>query len=540
MNYDRSSAKEKWTIMMYMRDFHLMTTYAYALRASNNLSDDNIDDILADMENKGIYNPRNGGSTFTGQFKSIQIAWYMFGYYNKARERGEEKKMVFSPLGNLLLDNLKDKRKTAMIFFAMLFGNGFRQPFSQMDSRFNIFAYRLIFKLLREKRLEYKLYDDEVFYLCMFVKTITIETYEQLVEDILKLRARKPLDKYIDFKQNERVCGLACHEWRYCKGMLESAGILKIHEGDAIGDLTYGEISQKTGKPNAVRKYVTDYVTLSSDLVTLADKMLAEYPYYAKPYPDDEVSNKFNSAVVVELYSFYPQELLVELGMNTEEDKVIADMLNIANNVNYYSHEETEGGWKFEFAIKDAFNLFRDVEAERVAGAGNPDIECLYHSDDGIVKKFDIEAKARRTKLMDVNPRRLKTHRTMIGSKYTMVVAPNYAIGVTRDIAGDESVIVKSTTLANYIYQSILKYGREISYAVLDEIIVNHLGKDITDEVNKYVYSCFGHGAEDISVSKSKGGPININSIYQSDIQFDYQGKSRYVIKKKGSKGDKG
>ena len=73
MEYDRSTTKDKWTIMMYMRDFNLMATYAYALRASNNLSNDNIDDILSKMEADGVYHPRNGGSTFTGTFKSIQI-----------------------------------------------------------------------------------------------------------------------------------------------------------------------------------------------------------------------------------------------------------------------------------------------------------------------------------------------------------------------------------------------------------------------------------------------------------------------------------
>ena len=54
MEYDRSSSKEKWTIMMYMRDFKLMTTYAYALRSSSKLTTENINDILIDMERKGI------------------------------------------------------------------------------------------------------------------------------------------------------------------------------------------------------------------------------------------------------------------------------------------------------------------------------------------------------------------------------------------------------------------------------------------------------------------------------------------------------
>lgn len=500
MEYNRSSSKEKWTIMMYMRDFHLMTTYAYALRASNKLTVDNIDDILLNMENEGIYNPRNGGSTFTGQFKSIQIAWYMFGYYNKSRERGEEKKMVFSPLGNLLLDNLNDKGKTAKIFLTMLFANGFRQPFSRMDSRFNIFAYRLIFKLLREKRLEYKLYDDEMFYLVMFVKTITEQDYDELVKDILSLRRRNPREKYKEFKKYERICGLACHEWRYSKGMMESAGILEVHEGEFVGNLTYGSINKTTKRASAVRRYSTSYVTLNNELISFTDNMLQSYPYYIKPYPEDELSTRFNNDMVVELYSFYPPELLKDLGMNNEEDKAITMMLTIANNVSYYSREETGGGRKFEIAIKDAFNLFSDVEASRIAGAGNPDIECLYYLDEDNIQKFDVEAKARKTKLLEVNPRRLKTHRKMIKSKYTIIVAPNFAIGVIRDIEGDASVIIKSATLANYIYQSIIKYGRDFSYSTLDRIVNNNMGMDITSVVNEYIYNNFGHGAEDLVI----------------------------------------
>ena len=108
--------------------------------------------------------------------------------------------MVISPLGNLLLDNLTDRDKVSKIFATMLFANGFRQPFSQMSAAFNIFAYRLIFRLLREERLDGKLYDDEVFYLAMFTKVITEETYEELVQDILKLRSRDPKEKYQEFK----------------------------------------------------------------------------------------------------------------------------------------------------------------------------------------------------------------------------------------------------------------------------------------------------------------------------------------------------
>ena len=513
MQYIRNTPKDKWTIMMYMRDFDLMVTYAYALRASNRLTTDNIDEILTKMEEEGIYRPRNGGSTFTGTFKSIQIAWYLFGYYNKSRRYDEEKKMVFSPLGNLLLDNLKDRSKVTKIFLTMLYGNGFRQPFSQMNEQFNLFPFRLIFKLIRDPRLNGRLYNDEVFYYVMFMKTVTSDTYEDLVMDILEFRKLNPTDKFNEFKKNERVIGLACHEWRYATGMFESAGIVNVrndHDGRVIGQLTYGNKSSVTGRPNAIRSYKEDYIVLRPDIIPLLDSLLENYAFYDKPYPDDELGRTFNSDVIVEMYSFYPPELLKALGMDTEEDKVIAAMLNTANSVYYYSHEETETGAKFEAALTDAFNMFFDVEARRIGGAGKADVECLYHKDDNSIKKFDLEAKSTKTKLLQINSRRLRTHRNLINSKYTMIITPNYAMGVLRDIWGEKSVIIKAATLANYLYQYILKNGREISYSVLDDVVQQGMGGDITDSVNEFVFNNFGHGAEDLKVKSKKISDISI------------------------------
>ena len=499
MIYDRSGKKEKWTLMMYMSDFNLMTTYAYALRASNELSSDNIDAILLDMEKKGIYRPRNGGSTFTGEFKAIQIAWYMFGYYNNSGQRGKSKKMVFSPLGNLLLDNLKDSEKVSKIFLTMMFGNGFRQPFSRMDHRFNIYAYRLIFKLLRDERIECKLYSDEVFYLAMFLKTVNQDDYEELVKDILELRSQNSCSKLKVFKDNEEVIGLACHEWRYASKILASAKILTINGGSDVGTLEYGNISPKTGKPTARRTYTEDYVTLKPWLFAYVDKLLDKYPYYEKPYPEEDVETSFSSDMVVEMYSFYPPELLEELGIESEEDQAITKMLTMAKDVNYYSHEETEGGDKFEYALE----LFSDVQARRVGGAGNTDVECIYMSTTG-AKKFDLEAKATSMKLMSINSRRLRTHRIRVGSKYTLIVTPNFAYGVLLDIQEEDSAIIKSATLANFFYQNIVKNGRNLSYADLDLIIEGNRGKDITDDVNEYVYNNFGHGAKDLKIDKKK------------------------------------
>ena len=46
----------------------------------------------------------------------------------------------------------------------------FAHPFNKMHKSFNIYPYRLIFKLLTDKRLDYKLNHDEVFYHVMLLQ----------------------------------------------------------------------------------------------------------------------------------------------------------------------------------------------------------------------------------------------------------------------------------------------------------------------------------------------------------------------------------
>lgn len=490
MKYDRSSTHEKWTIMKYMNDFDLMTTYAYALRASNILTNENIGDILYQMELDDIYHPRNGGSIDTGKFKIIQIAWYMFGYYDNVSRNRLPKKLVFTPLGNLLLDNLKDKKKVSKIFLAMLFGNGFRQPFSRMDNRFNIYAFRLIFKLLRDERLGYQLYHDEAFYYAMFCKEITEQEYEQLVEDILEFRQKSSIDKYNLFKKDESVVAQALHEWNYATKLLAGAGILNMYSGNSVGVLVHGNGSGR-------RQYRENYVTIKTEMTNFVDIMLENYPYYEVPYSSEELQNSFDNEIILKMYSFYPPELLGEIGIDNEEQEKISKLLKIATSVNKYSTNENANDFnRFEFALRDAFRLFSDVKAEKIGGSGNTDVECLYYpSDSNQVKKFDVEAKARRVKLMEVSAGRLRLHRNKIKSTYTIIVTPDYVHAVLDDIRGDRTSIIKSATLSNYLYQYITKFGRNISYMALDEIVENNLGKDITNIVTEYIYDNFGHAS---------------------------------------------
>lgn len=162
MNYDRSSKKEKWTFMKYVRSFDQIVTYAKKIRElQSNINGKTLDTIQSEFENIGIYNPRFGKKNRSTLICKIRhLVYFMFGY----TERIEENlKFIFSPLGNLLLDNYGNKDATSRIFLSMLFSIEFHHPFNKMSDEFQLYPFRILFQLLNDERLDGKLYNDEVF-----------------------------------------------------------------------------------------------------------------------------------------------------------------------------------------------------------------------------------------------------------------------------------------------------------------------------------------------------------------------------------------
>jgi type II restriction enzyme len=64
----------------------------------------------------------------------------------------------------------------------------FPHPESGTDSKFKLFPFRLIFKLLNDERLNFKIYAFEFACIISFIETITKEAYESLVLELLNLR----------------------------------------------------------------------------------------------------------------------------------------------------------------------------------------------------------------------------------------------------------------------------------------------------------------------------------------------------------------
>ena len=73
----------------------------------------------------------------------------------------------------------------------MLFAIQFQHPASGTDKEFQLYPFRLIFKLLLDERLEYRLYNYEYALLLAFVNSIDDSKYEDLVNKILELRQKR-------------------------------------------------------------------------------------------------------------------------------------------------------------------------------------------------------------------------------------------------------------------------------------------------------------------------------------------------------------
>jgi type II restriction enzyme len=206
--------------------------------------------------------------------------------------------------------------------------------------------------------------------------------------------------------------------------------------------------------------------------------MLDIYSAYEQPLRLND-SERLQSDIIKEIYSFYPEVLLRSIGEPLELSK----LLELPKLIEKYSNNpENDTAYLFENVLVDGFNLFYNVEAVGKGGAGHTDIECKY-----ITKslKFAVESKSTTNKLLGINAGRLREHREEIGGKYTIVVTPRYVPATRRDILGSPIVIILASTFAEYLYNNIFHDVREIDYNDFNEIIENNLGKDISNLISR-------------------------------------------------------
>lgn len=471
---------KKWILYRHTTDFDKLVVLAEILKSftKTGISKEDKTNLNLKLKELGLYNERNPELPLDAiNHKINQLSYYMFGY--QAKVEGQDR-FLFSPLGNLFLKNVDDKEKTAKIFLTMLWAVQYQHPHSGTDNEFQLYPFRLIYKLLTEPKLSNKLYAFEVAYYVVFVKEITPKSYDELVNELLELRKHSDEELAQKFQEDRHAFVNSAYEWDYYVSTLfGSAGVLNKSAGVVICKLQHGIT-------NTFRKITRNEVSIPKNLKGLVQQLENEYSYLEKPLLLND-TERLKIDVIKEIYSFYPKSLLIEIGELADDLKY--ELLNLPKLIEQYANNNDGAeAYLFEDALTDGFNMFYNVEAEKVGGAGNTDLECLYLTKK---KKFAVDAKSTKNKLSGINAGRLEGHREKIGGAYTIVVTPRFVPAVLQDIRTSPIVIIRATTFSEYLYNCIDNDIREIDYEDFDNIIVNNLGKDISKNISDLTISRF-------------------------------------------------
>ncbi len=471
---------KKWILYRHISDFKLLCSVAEFLKSFSKtaISKEEKARLNLKLREVGLYSERNLEMPLDAiNHKINQLSYYMFGYQAKI---GGDDRFLYSPLGNLFLKHIDDKQKSSKIFLTMLWAVQYQHPHSGTNKVFQLYPFRLIFKLLSDYRLDYKLFAFEVAYIVVFIQEVNNDIYEQLVQEIMDLRVLSNEELSDKFQEDRHAYVNSAYEWDYYVSKLFSgAGVLTKTQGEIICTLQHGAT-------NTFRKVTRNVVEIPTELKTLVINLESNYSFLEKPLLLND-PERLKIDVIKEIYSFYPRILLDSIG--EVESKLKLELLNLPKLIEQYSNN-TDGveAYLFEDALTDGFNMFYNVEAEKIGGAGNTDIECLYLTKK---KKFAVDAKSTKNKLSGINSGRLAGHREKIGGEYTIVVAPRYVPAVLQDIQSSPIVIVRASTFSEFLYNCIENDLREIDFNDFDTIITNNLGTDISKNISNMTIERF-------------------------------------------------
>lgn len=473
--------KTKWILYRNFKDYELLKEIAvYVKKKCGNLGSENsryqMRDWLASMD---LYHTRHPKvRPLDSQHHKIRtLEYYMFGYDTGVYG---SRKFMFSPLGNLFIHHINEKEKLKKIFAAMLFAIQFHHPCNKVDPAIQLYPMRLLFNLMLDKRLDCRIYYAEYAQFIACLKNITKSSYEKLVKDIKQFRALPKEKQLLLLKEDEHYSVNCIYELQtYTSRLLHDAGILSITKGKTFGKLTHPRQSWAKEGTNPTSRGVTDgYISISPDLVDFISKMLEKYSCFDKPIRFDN-PEMLTIELVKQVYSFYPDILSKEIKENDERELQLLELPNLIEKYSRNPNNSTAS--LFEEALEIGFNMFYDVEARRIGGAGHTDVECKYIT---LKKKFVVEAKSTANKLTLVNTQRLKEHREEVGGEYTILITPNYVPASKRDIRDTPIVLVTAHTFSEYLYNHIYHDVREMMYSDFDNIIINHLGEDVSQLIS--------------------------------------------------------
>ena len=271
--------RNKWILYKHTSNYELIKAVALDVKNScktdiSNTERERMQERLAALNMYRTRNPKERPlDSINHRINTLE--YYMFGY----EDDSEGKRFIFSPLGNLFLKHINDEEKLVKIFTTMLYAMQFQHPASGTDREFQLYPFRLIFKLLTDERLNGKLYNYEYALLIAFVNSVDQNKYDNLVEKILELRSKSDEEIEKLYKSDEHTYVNAVYEWEYytCK-LLSSVGIFDRVKGTPICKLYHPTKSGSHSKPTG-RTARNGYVSLNNNIKNFVVTLMEKYSF---------------------------------------------------------------------------------------------------------------------------------------------------------------------------------------------------------------------------------------------------------------------
>jgi len=469
--------KPKWILYKHTSNFDIVKQTAIEIRTAPSATLGKLERraLLHRLKDVGLYVGRNPDEPLDSiQHRINTLIWYMFGY----REQLDgEKRFIFGPLGNLFLKNLENELNLRKIILTMIWGKQFPDMFGTPEI-FKVYPFRIMFRLLNEKRIDNYLTAMDYAHCISQIQEMDEIRYEEVVSSIVEFRRLSIVEVEFLFRQQEHHYVNSFHEWEYTTKLLESFGLINKSDGLKIFHLMHGKTTKRWLNDSKVfvHPQINDFCAI----------LLEAHPF-AEPPIELNDPERLRVDALKEVYSFCPPVLLREL--NLDEDSPEYQLANLPKLLRKFSlNAEIGAPDDFEIQLTNAMNFFSDVEANRLSGPGNTDIECLFLK---INSKFAVEAKSTQTKLVQLNAGRLQLHREKISADYTVVITPRYSPSVISDIKDTRNVILLVNTFAEYLYNLIAAEDRYISYEEIHNLALQNLGKDMSLAVSKLTLERF-------------------------------------------------
>lgn len=478
----------KWIFQKNISSTKLIEGYLDVLKEMEGLDKDNIVENLKWID---AYKGRSEqGSLSTLGVRFSQMCFYMFGYKNS------NAKFIPTQTTINILKKSDEKSKNMLV---NLFAIQYPHPYSNTNPDIKIYAGRLIVKLLCEEVLEKKLYIDEIIYFLPFIKTITIKEYQELVASIVEYRKLSYEAKQQLFKNEDNYESLfanCLHEWKYYfLKIYREFGVLdfvadKTHNG---GNVFYFKHGSDSVRNDAILKGgPSGYVKLNEIIYQDAQRLLSAYQFQEKPESLED-SNVYSKDEWI--HDLYEVDILKYLSIVCPKYDIQKEIIETISNMQYLSKFSSIDGKEFELSLKPVLELFREnLDVNIISGSGATDLLCVFEDQNSNCEdyKVNIEAKSRNS-ANNMNVIRIKRHLETHKSKYCIIIAPRFSKGNDLDIIGFNMVSITAETFGKYISKECLSStDGKAEYSVINDLIQENLGKNISAQVEKIIESKYG------------------------------------------------